>query len=123
MTPAAARGSLRVGTGGRSSRDVRARASRMLAVVSCAIACAPRFVPPSRGGASWRELRSAHFVLRTDLPESEARLRMADLETYRDALLAAWPARPPPREVAMFAPATADEMGEFSNDREERELG
>jgi hypothetical protein len=95
----------------------------MLAVSSCAIACAPRFVSPSRGGPSWRELRSAHFVLRTDLPEGEARLRMADLETYRDAMLAAWPARPPSREVAVFAPATAEEMDEFSNDREQRELG
>jgi hypothetical protein len=48
---------------------------------------------------------------------------MAELDTYRDAIVAAWPARPPPREVAVFAPATAEEMEEFTNDREERELG
>ena len=90
----------------------------------CSTACAhSSFIAPSRGGPSWHELRSAHFILRTNLGESVARARMAELETYRAALLTAWPALHPPARVVVFAPATAAEMDEFSFDRQQRELG
>jgi hypothetical protein len=40
--------------------------------------------------AGWRELRSAHFTLRTDLPEDSARSTLKKLETLRWWLQAAW---------------------------------
>jgi tetratricopeptide (TPR) repeat protein len=43
------------------------------------------FVCPARGGAAWRELQSRHFVLRTDLPRSQARAALADFERSYDA--------------------------------------
>jgi hypothetical protein len=63
---------------------------RGLLIVAClALACAhqrPR--PPPLTG--WRELRSAHFTLRTDLPEDSARSTLEKLETLRWWLQAAW---------------------------------
>ncbi|HZJ54163.1 MAG TPA: hypothetical protein VFD38_08485, partial [Myxococcaceae bacterium] len=63
---------------------------RGLLVVTClALGCAhqsPR--PPPLTG--WRELRSAHFTLRTDLPEDSARSTLEKLETLRWWLQAAW---------------------------------
>lgn len=51
-------------------------------------ACAPvqllRPVPPDGGG--WRELRTDHFVLRTDLPSGRARGLVAELEEVVDGL-------------------------------------
>jgi tetratricopeptide (TPR) repeat protein len=43
--------------------------------------------PPVQG---WRELRSAHFRLRTDLPEADARTTLEKLETLRWWLQSAW---------------------------------
>jgi hypothetical protein len=43
--------------------------------------------PPLTG---WRELRSTHFLLRTDLPEDAARETLAKLERLRIWLQAAW---------------------------------
>jgi hypothetical protein len=63
---------------------------RGLLIVAClALACAhqrPR--PPPLTG--WRELRSAHFRLRTNLPEGSARSTLEKLETLRWWLQAAW---------------------------------
>lgn len=43
----------------------------------------------SNDPSSWRELQSEHFLLRTDLPQEEARAAVLDLEMIRSALLAA----------------------------------
>jgi tetratricopeptide (TPR) repeat protein len=64
---------------------VRARiAVALLTCAACAGAPALRPVPPDGGG--WRELRSEHFVLRTDLPSSRARRLAAELEAVVDGL-------------------------------------
>src|SRR6266508_6082830 len=58
-----------------------------LAILACT-ACAPvpalRPVPPDGGG--WRELRTDHFVLRTDLSAGRARGLLAELEAVVDGL-------------------------------------
>jgi len=53
------------------------------------VACAHRAVvsPPATG---WRELRSRHFRLRTDLPEGSARTTLVKLESLRWWLQSAW---------------------------------
>ncbi|HZJ54164.1 MAG TPA: tetratricopeptide repeat protein [Myxococcaceae bacterium] len=52
------------------------------------LGCAHQPRPPPLTG--WRELRSAHFTLRTDLPEDSARSTLEKLETLRWWLQAAW---------------------------------
>jgi len=52
------------------------------------LGCAHDPAPPPVQG--WRELRSAHFRLRTDLPEGSARSTLAKLETLRWWLQTAW---------------------------------
>jgi hypothetical protein len=42
----------------------------------------------AKSDAAWRELRSAHFVLRTDADSEEAREALADFETAYEALRA-----------------------------------
>tara|TARA_R110002096_G_scaffold77896_12_gene183552 strand:- start:56943 stop:58460 length:1518 start_codon:yes stop_codon:yes gene_type:complete len=50
-------------------------------------ACAPReLICPERGGDTWYELRSEHFILRTNLDRSEAKKRSRELERMHDAL-------------------------------------
>ena len=56
-----------------------------LLVVGCAHKA--RAPPPLTG---WRELRSTHFRLRTDLPEGSARTTLEKLESLRWWLQAAW---------------------------------
>ena len=62
---------------------------RGLLVATCVVlACAHQPRPPPLTG--WRELRSTHFRLRTDLPEDSARTTLKKLETLRAALQSAW---------------------------------
>src|SRR5215469_14808965 len=61
---------------------------RFLAAAAFLIGCASGPRPPPLEG--WRELRSAHFRLRTDLPEEPARSTLESLETLRWWLQAAW---------------------------------
>jgi hypothetical protein len=74
-----------------------------LALGGCASA---RLACPERGGPSWLELRTQHFVLRTDLPSDEARRWMAQMEQTRASLLqAAWHGAAPPAgriDVVLF---------------------
>ena len=69
--------------------------------------------------ANWVELQSEHFVLRTDLPEEDARKGIADLEVIRTALAAAgWhAARASPLRTKVVALATDRELHEFLPDR------
>jgi hypothetical protein len=64
--------------------SVRALLLTGLLLVGCAHG--PR--PPQLDG--WRELRSAHFLLRTDLPSPDARTTLERLETLRAALQSVW---------------------------------
>jgi tetratricopeptide (TPR) repeat protein len=63
----------------------------LLALLVGASGCAgPRLSRcAAEGGATWRELTSEHFRLKTDLPLEEARAGLAQLETTRAALGAA----------------------------------
>jgi tetratricopeptide (TPR) repeat protein len=45
------------------------------------------FICPAKGGATWRELKSDHFVLQTDVDQSEARHILEQLEQMRAALV------------------------------------
>ena len=60
----------------------------VLITVCFGLACAHS--PPSPPLTGWRELRSAHFTLRTNLPEDSARSTLEKLETVRWWLQAAW---------------------------------
>jgi len=86
----------------------------ILVATSLALACAHAPRAPSLDG--WRELRSPHFRLWTNLPSRDARTTLDQLETLRAALGTAWsagdPADPPgttnaivlrdPRELRSF---------------------
>src|SRR5262245_45139284 len=52
----------------------------LLCCLGCGAALSPSFTPPEQGGPPWTELWTPHFVLRTDLPESEAREMIAEFE-------------------------------------------
>ena len=48
--------------------------------IACGHARTPPFTPPERGGPEWNELRSPHFVVRSDLPVREARAIIGEFE-------------------------------------------
>ena len=66
----------------------------------------PVLVCPAHGGAPWVELKSKHFVLKTDLPVEHSKIILGAMEVLRSALVAAMMAetdRPmPPVEVVLF---------------------
>src|SRR6185295_12299656 len=52
-------------------------------LAACALGCAsvqPPLTAPAHGGAPWTELTSKHYVLRTDLPPTEAREALREFE-------------------------------------------
>jgi tetratricopeptide (TPR) repeat protein len=65
-----------------------------LAVAGCATVRDP-FRCPARGGPPWKDAASAHFVLRTDLPEAQAAALLRQLERLRSAVLSALFDEPP----------------------------
>src|SRR5256885_328267 len=44
----------------------------LVALISGCATLQPPLTAPRDGGAAWTEARSAHFILRTDMPEDEA---------------------------------------------------
>ncbi len=74
------------------------------------------FVCPASGGPPWREVASAHFLLRTDLGSSEARELVGQLEVLRAAVAAALLGDHPgpPGRVEVVAFATAREYRDFA---------
>jgi Tfp pilus assembly protein PilF len=74
----------------------RARAAVVLALGAVA-GCATLPACPAKGGPVWREVTSAHFRLRSDLGEADARETVRRLEEVRAAMLATvWPGAPDP---------------------------
>lgn len=67
-------------------------ASRLAALLATAVALAcgparaPAFTPPERGGAPWIELRSRHFVVRSDMAPADARAVITGYEQVHAAL-------------------------------------
>jgi tetratricopeptide (TPR) repeat protein len=72
------------------------------------------FLCSSRGGPAWRELRSEHVVLQTDLSVERARAMVRELELARGAVLQALFAKPPDIPVVLHAVAFASD-GDFSD--------
>jgi len=58
----------------------------LLATLACGYARMPAFTGPEKGGPPWVELRSPHFVVRSDLPIEEARRLVHDYERIYAAL-------------------------------------
>jgi hypothetical protein len=73
-------------------------AGRALTLVLGSLAgCATLPACPAKGGPVWREVTSAHFSLRSDLDEADARETARRLEEVRAAMLAlVWPGAPDP---------------------------
>jgi Tfp pilus assembly protein PilF len=76
----------------------RMRAAGLAFVSLWAIAgCATVPIWPEKGGPIWREAASAHFRLRSDLDEDDARETIRRLEEIRASMLAmVWPGAPDP---------------------------
>ncbi len=62
-------------------------AAAVVALVGCASGAA--FLCPARGGPAWRDVGSAHFVLRTDLEIDDATRLLSRLERLRTAVVSA----------------------------------
>lgn len=95
---------------------VSARSLILLAAVFM-VGCAgvrPRAACPSEGGKPWREVRSAHFRMETDLEPEPARRTILELEQLRRGLLLAWHAGfDPPGTVEVVVLRNPAEFGEF----------
>lgn len=52
----------------------------LLTAAQASSGCGPALLCPERGGAAWRELRTPHFVVRTDLDAKDARALATDFE-------------------------------------------
>jgi hypothetical protein len=67
----------------------------------------PTSVCPARGGPPWRELHTAHFVVRTDAGERAAQYLLAEMETTYAALVdvafVEAKSAPPPMNVVLLA--------------------
>ena len=71
----------------RRPTDAPMRALMLAGVLLVGCAHTAATTPPTTG---WRELRSRHFQLRTDLPEGSARTTLEKLESVRWWLQSAW---------------------------------
>src|SRR5690348_13241730 len=72
-----------------ASSKLGIRHMRGVLLIGCiAFGCAHSARPPPLTG--WKELRSDHFRLKTDLPLPAARVTLGRLETLRAALQSAW---------------------------------
>ena len=80
-----------------------------------AVACA--HAPRSNDPQAWIEVRSEHFLVRTDLAEDDARKAATDMELVRTALLGAgWHSNREPKErTAVVLVATQAELHEFAS--------
>jgi tetratricopeptide (TPR) repeat protein len=70
---------------------------------------------PDKGGRPWREVRSPHFRVFTDLGPRVARLTALELEQLRSALLLAWGEQEaPPGQLDVIAVRSDSELEEFT---------
>lgn len=73
-------------------------------LLSFALACAHgghEYRCPARGGSAWRELRTEHFLVQTDLPQGKARELAAELERLLGAVRHGLFRTPPPMPGAI----------------------
>ena len=76
------------------------------------------FTCPAKGGAEWRELRSEHVLLQTDLSQAKAEELLHDAELMRALVLAALFKEPPqlPDRIHLVALRTDRELWEFTGE-------
>ncbi|RKG93898.1 hypothetical protein [Corallococcus terminator] len=73
---------------------------------------------PAEGGLPWREVRSSHFRVRTNLEEKAAVQTAVELEEFRRALLLAWgPGFDPPGTVDVILLSNPRDLEEFTDGR------
>lgn len=70
----------------RLSRSPLPPALLLLTALACGHARTPTFTGPEEGGPPWVEVRSPHFVIRSDMPIADVRLLIADYERIYGAL-------------------------------------
>lgn len=86
----------------------------LLAVVFEVGCAGVRAACPSEGGKPWREVRSEHFRVETDLDAEAAAKTALDLEKFRRGLLLAWDSGfDPPGTVDAIVLRHPDEFAEF----------
>ncbi|MBN8468527.1 DUF1570 domain-containing protein [Corallococcus exiguus] len=79
---------------------------------------ASRALCPAEGGRPWREVRSSHFRVRTNLEEPAAAKSAVELEEFRRALLLAWGAGfDPPGTVDVIVLSNPRDLEEFTDAR------
>lgn len=70
------------------------------------------------GGGTWVEVRSPHFIIRTDLDVESAEVAASELEMLRQGLLQAWGGGfDPPGTVDVIILRDREELSEFTNVR------
>ncbi len=93
----------------------------LLAVLFFGVGCAglrTRATCPAEGGMPWREVKSAHFRVQTNLDAEAATQTALELEKFRRALLLAWDSEfDPPGEVEAIVLRNAGELEEFADSR------
>ena len=84
---------------------------------SCA-AVSHKFTCPAKGGVEWRELKSEHVLLQTDLSQAKAEELLRDAEQMRALVLAALFKQPPqlPDRVHLVAFRTDRELWELTGE-------
>ncbi|WP_338867485.1 DUF1570 domain-containing protein [Myxococcus stipitatus] len=77
-----------------------------------------RALCPMEGGGAWVEVRSPHFIIRTDLDVESAEVAAGELEMLRQGLLQAWGGGfDPPGTVDVIILRNREELSEFTNVR------
>jgi tetratricopeptide (TPR) repeat protein len=100
-----------------------ARSGLALCALLATLGCAGQFrfaACPAEGGRPWQELVSAHFRVRTDLQEADARAAALHLERMRSAVMAvAWPRARLPRSspIQVVILRDRDEFVQLYGDR------
>jgi hypothetical protein len=92
----------------------RALALAVAGTLASGCAGARAFRCPARGGPGWSELRTDHFLLRTDLPERPAAALAGRLERMRAAVAGALGGDDVPGLVDVIAFATRRELEPFA---------
>lgn len=94
---------------------MRFRAGLWALALTVHVGCATVPACPAKGGPTWRELTSDHFVVRTDIDEADALVVLRRLEDARAAMLAVvWPRAPElPGRIEGFALASRGEVAAY----------
>lgn len=85
-----------------------------VATVAALSSCATVPPCPAKGGRSWREITTGHFVLDTDLDEDEALRMLRTLEETRSAMLiGVWPKAGPSERTRIYSLYSRSELASY----------